>query len=123
MLDIVRSNMIMAKKKRRDILVIPTLRPVLRAPHVESRKHVPNTACRRQDNRKAIAEMSTAELQEDLSHIVGQMDDRPEDIRELCAQLHRTLDEIRGLGQPIPQDYIGLVRQLENEFCALSQGR
>ena len=67
--------------------------------------------------------MKTNELQDDLSDIVVQMEDRPEDIRELCAQLHRKLEEFRGLGMPVPKDYLSLERTLENELCAISQGR
>ena len=50
--------------------------------------------------------MKTNELQDDLSDIVVQMEDRPEDIRELCAQLHRKLQEFRGLG-PAPRPWTG----------------
>ena len=67
--------------------------------------------------------MELDELQAEVSLLLSQMEDRPENNRELYVQIHRRLNEYRALGLPLPSDLVKVERKLEDDFCAESQGR
>ena len=53
----------------------------------------------------------------DLSNLVTQMENQPEDRREFYMQLREKLNEIRAMGMPLPDDLVRLERDLEAEFA------
>lgn len=67
--------------------------------------------------------MQLDELQAEISLLLTQMEDQPENRRELYVQIHHKLNELRAMGLPLPGDLARVERELENDFCAESQGR
>jgi predicted nucleic acid-binding Zn-ribbon protein len=60
--------------------------------------------------------MALEELQSQISLLVSQINNQPEDIHELYEQLHQKLNELRSTGQPLPQDLIDLEKCMLKEF-------
>ena len=60
--------------------------------------------------------MALEELQSQISLLVSQINNQPEDIHELYEQLHQKLNELRSTGQPLPQDLIDLEKRMLKEF-------
>ena len=52
--------------------------------------------------------MALEELQAQISLLVSQINNQPEDVHELYELLHQKLNELRSTGQPLPQDLIDL---------------
>ena len=62
--------------------------------------------------------MEWDEVQAELGLLVTQMENQPEDRRELYLQLREKLNEIRAMGMPLPDDLVRLERKLEAEFAS-----
>ena len=60
--------------------------------------------------------MALEELQAQINLLVSQINNQPEDVHELYELLHQKLNELRGSGQPLPQDLIDLEKRMLEEF-------
>ena len=60
--------------------------------------------------------MALEELQTQISLLVGQINNQPEDVHELYELLHQKLNELRLTGQPLPKDLIELEKRMLEEF-------
>jgi predicted nucleic acid-binding Zn-ribbon protein len=60
--------------------------------------------------------MALEELQSQISLLVSQINNQPEDVHELYELLHQKLNELRGTGQPLPEDLIDLEKKMLKEF-------
>ena len=60
--------------------------------------------------------MALEELQTQISLLVSQINNQPEDVHELYELLHQKLNELRSTGQPLPKDLIELERRMLAEF-------
>ena len=63
-----------------------------------------------------MSRMAFELLKAQISLLVSQMENRPEDKHELYLQLRERLNEIRSMGMPVPDDLVRLERELEAEF-------
>jgi hypothetical protein len=61
--------------------------------------------------------MAFENLMAQVSLLVTQMENQPEDKHELYMQLRERLNEIRSTGMPLPQDLVRLEEELEAEFA------
>jgi hypothetical protein len=62
--------------------------------------------------------MAFERLMAQISLLVGEMENRPEDKHELYLQLREKLNELRSLGHRVPDDLLQLEKTLEEEFAA-----
>ena len=62
--------------------------------------------------------MAFEDLQAELSLLLSQMENQPEDRHELYQQIREKLNEMRAFGMPLPEDLVRLERELEAEFRA-----
>ena len=60
--------------------------------------------------------MALEELQTQISLLVSQINNQPEDVHELNELLHQKLNELRSTGQPLPKDLAELERRMLEEF-------
>ena len=60
--------------------------------------------------------MALEELQTQISLLVSQINNQPEDVHELYELLHQKLNELRLTGQPLPKDLIELEKRILAEF-------
>ena len=60
--------------------------------------------------------MALEELQSQISLLVSQINNQPEDVHELYELLHQKLNELRSTGQPLPKDLIELEKRMLEEF-------
>ena len=60
--------------------------------------------------------MALEELKAQISLLVSQINNQPEDLHELYELLHLKLNELRGTGQPLPADLVELERRMLAEF-------
>jgi predicted nucleic acid-binding Zn-ribbon protein len=60
--------------------------------------------------------MALEELQSQISLLVSQINNQPEDVHELYELLHQKLNELRSTGQPLPKDLIELEKRMLAEF-------
>jgi predicted nucleic acid-binding Zn-ribbon protein len=60
--------------------------------------------------------MALEELQSQISLLVSQINNQPEDVHELYELLHQKLNELRSTGQPLPQDLLDLEKRMLKEF-------
>ena len=60
--------------------------------------------------------MALEDLQLQISLLVSQINNQPEDVHELYEQLHQKLNELRLTGQPLPKDLIELEQRMLEEF-------
>jgi predicted nucleic acid-binding Zn-ribbon protein len=63
--------------------------------------------------------MALEELQTQISLLVSQINNQPEDVHELYELLHQKLNELRLTGQPLPKDLIELEQRMLAEFPKL----
>ena len=61
--------------------------------------------------------MALEELQAQISLLVSQINNQPEDVQELYEQLHLKLNELRGTGQPLPADLVELEKRMLAEIA------
>ena len=62
--------------------------------------------------------MAFEDLQAELSLLLNQMEDQPENPHELYLQIREKLNEMRAFGMPLPEDLVRLERGLEAQFRA-----
>jgi predicted nucleic acid-binding Zn-ribbon protein len=62
------------------------------------------------------AVMAFEQLQAEISLLLNQINEQPEDLHELYEMLHQKLNEMRATGQPLPQDLVELERKLLRDF-------
>jgi hypothetical protein len=60
--------------------------------------------------------MAFERLRAQISLLVTQMENQPQDKHELYLQLRERLNEMRSLGMGLPEDLIRLEQELEGEF-------
>jgi predicted nucleic acid-binding Zn-ribbon protein len=60
--------------------------------------------------------MALEELQVQISLLVSQINNQPEDVHELYELLHQKINELRGTGQPLPKDLVELEQRMLEEF-------
>jgi hypothetical protein len=60
--------------------------------------------------------MRLDELEAEVSLLVNQMTNQPEDRYELYLQLRQKMNELRAFGMPIPADFVEFEKELEREF-------
>ncbi len=60
--------------------------------------------------------MALEELQAQISLLVNQINNQPEDVHELYELLHQKLNELRSTGQPLPKDLIALEKRMQEQF-------
>jgi predicted nucleic acid-binding Zn-ribbon protein len=60
--------------------------------------------------------MALEELQTQISLLVSQINNQPEDVHELYELLHQKLNELRLTGQPLPKDLVELEKRMLAEF-------
>ncbi len=57
-------------------------------------------------------------LMAEISLLLTEMENQPEDRHELWMQLVEKISEIRAMGMPVPDDLLKMERQLEKEFTS-----
>ncbi len=62
--------------------------------------------------------MAFERLKAEISLLVTQMENQPDDKHEVYLQLREKLNEMRVTGMPLPEDLLRLERTLEAEFKA-----
>jgi predicted nucleic acid-binding Zn-ribbon protein len=62
------------------------------------------------------AVMAFEQLQAEISLLLNQINEQPEDLHELYEMLHQKLNEMRATGQPLPQDLVELEQKLLRDF-------
>lgn len=56
----------------------------------------------------------------EINLLLSEMENQPEDARELQLALHEKLAEFRATGMPLPDDLVELERRLQNELTGKS---
>lgn len=67
--------------------------------------------------------MDLTELEAEISLLLTQMENQPEDRHEIYLQLHEKLNEMRAYGMPVPDDLARLEKGLEAEFAGELKGK
>jgi len=62
--------------------------------------------------------MAFEKLKTDISFLLTEMQNEPEDAHELYLQIKEKLDELRAYGLPLPDDLVKLETDLEAEFTS-----
>ena len=62
--------------------------------------------------------MALEEIKAQISLLLQQMVNQPEDEHEVQEQLRERLNELRAMGMPLPDDLVELERRLEADFPA-----
>jgi hypothetical protein len=65
--------------------------------------------------------MAFEKLRAQISLLVTQMENQPQDKHELYLQLRERLNEMRCLGMGLPEDLIRLEQELEEEFAGTAK--
>ena len=60
--------------------------------------------------------MAFEQLQAEISLLVSQINNQPEDIHELYEILHQKLNELRATGQRLPDDLLALEQRMLADF-------
>jgi len=62
--------------------------------------------------------MAFEDLKAELSLLINQMENQPDDPHELYLQIREKLNELRAFGMPLPDDLVAFERDLERRFAA-----
>ena len=62
--------------------------------------------------------MAFEQLKMQISLLLTQMQNEPEDRHEIYLQLHEKLNEMKAFGMPLPADLVKLEHDLEAEFAS-----
>ena len=62
--------------------------------------------------------MAFDKLKMDISLLLTQMQNEPEDRHELYLQLREKLSELKAVGMPLPDDLVKMEHDLEDEFAS-----
>ena len=65
--------------------------------------------------------MAFEKLMAQVSLLLTQMENQPEDKHELYMQLRERINEIRNTGFPVPDDLLRLEEELEAEFAGRAE--
>ena len=57
----------------------------------------------------------------EISLLLTEMENQPEDRHELWMQLVEKIAEIRAMGMPVPEDLLKMEKDLEKEFSSESE--
>jgi hypothetical protein len=68
------------------------------------------------------ASMAFEDLMAELSLLLNEMENQPEDMAELYQQIHEKLNEMRAFGMPLPADLVELEQRIEAEMAAGQTG-
>lgn len=60
--------------------------------------------------------MALEDIKAQISLLLEQMVNQPEDEHELLEQVREKLNELRAMGMPLPGDLVALEKQLEDRF-------
>ncbi len=60
--------------------------------------------------------MALEEIQAQISMLINQINNQPEDIHELYELIHQQIGELRATGQPVPRDILELEQRMLKEF-------
>ena len=60
--------------------------------------------------------MAFENLKAQISLLVSQINNQPEDVHELYEQLHQKLNELRATGQTLPKDLLELESRILKDF-------
>lgn len=60
--------------------------------------------------------MALEELKAQISLLIDQMVDQPEDAHEIQERIRETLNEMRAMGMPLPVDLVELEKKLDEGF-------
>lgn len=60
--------------------------------------------------------MALEELKAQISLLIDQMVDQPEDAHEIQERIRETLNEMRAMGMPLPIDLVELEKKLDEGF-------
>jgi predicted nucleic acid-binding Zn-ribbon protein len=60
--------------------------------------------------------MALEEIKAQISLLLSQINNQPEDVHELNAMLHQKLNELRSEGLPLPDDLLELEQKMLKEF-------
>lgn len=60
--------------------------------------------------------MALEDIKAQISLLLEQMVNQPEDEHELLEQVREKLNELRAMGMPLPTDLVALEKQLEERF-------
>lgn len=69
------------------------------------------------------AKMSFDKLKTDISFLLTEMQNEPQDAHELYLQIRDKLNQMRAFGLPLPEDLVKLEEELELEFTRHKLGR
>ncbi len=61
--------------------------------------------------------MAFDDLEAELSLLINQMEDEPENPHELYLQIREKLNEMKAFGMPLPTDLVELEKALEQQFA------
>jgi hypothetical protein len=61
--------------------------------------------------------MAFEDLKAELSLLINQMENQPDDPFELYLQIREKLNEMRAFGMPLPDDLVAFERDLEHRFA------
>lgn len=67
--------------------------------------------------------MAFEQLQAEISLLLNQINNQPEDLHELYEMLHQKLAELRATGQPLPRDLVELEEKMLRDFPAVNKRR
>jgi hypothetical protein len=65
--------------------------------------------------------MAFEELKAQIGMLLGEMNEQPEDLRELYLQIHQELNQLRATGMALPADLVELEQRLLKEFPVAPQ--
>jgi hypothetical protein len=57
--------------------------------------------------------MAFEAIKAEIALLLAQMENEPQDARELAAQIHAKLQEMKAFGMPLPQDLVELEATLQ----------
>jgi len=60
--------------------------------------------------------MNADELEAEISYLLSQMQNQPEDRHELYLKLQERVHKMQAYGMPIPEDLSRFLKELEKEF-------
>ncbi len=66
--------------------------------------------------------MSFERLQAEISLLLSEMENQPQDVHELHEVLREKINEMRAFGLPIPAEFLELEKKLEAGFISNKDG-
>lgn len=66
--------------------------------------------------------MSFEDLQAEISLLLTQMENQPQDPHELQELMREKINEMRAFGMPIPEEFLKFEKSLESDLMAADKG-